>query len=195
MANSNLGTYHLADNPQLYEPARTNNFEFIVTGIDRLLYAGLNADTASNSDYITNGQEVLRLSVVSSTVPHFSLGVIDVKKGNNTMHAAGVPTFDNGTLVVNDYIGARTKSVLLAWQALAYDVQTEKVHRMSNYKKDCTLVELSPDGDIIRYWDMKGCWVSELSEGEFSSETNDKRTVSATIVYDKAIPHLPDAEI
>ena len=191
MAN-NLGTYHLADNPQLFEPARTNNFEFIITGIDSLLYAGLNADTAAESDYITNGQEMIRLSVVSSSVPHFELGVIDVKRGNNTMHAAGVPTFENHTLVVNDFIGARTKDILLAWQAQAYDVATEKVHRMPNYKKDCTLVELAPDGEMIRYWDMKGCWISGVSEGEFSNETNDKRTVSATIIYDKAIPHRPD---
>ena len=29
----NIGTYHLADNPQLYEPARTNNFELVVTDV------------------------------------------------------------------------------------------------------------------------------------------------------------------
>ena len=188
----NLGTYHLADNPQLYEPARTNNFEFIVTGIDKLLYAGLNEENASESDYITTGQETIRMAVVSSSVPHFELGVIDIKRGNNTMHAAGVPTFSEHTLVLNDFIGARTKSVLLAWQALAYDVQTEKVHRMSKYKKDCTLVEYSPDGEMIRYWEMKGCWISALSEGEFSNETNDKKTVTATVIYDRAIPHLPN---
>ena len=33
-----------------------------------------------------------------------------------------------------------------------------------------------------------------LNEGEFSAETNDKRQVTATIVFDKAIPHLPDEE-
>ncbi len=193
----NIGTYHLADNPKLYEPARTNNFEFVVTGIDRLLYAGLNSDKEDYAEnkFITTGQETIRMSVVSSTVPHFSLGVIDIKRGNNTMHAAGVPTFDNHTLVLNDFIGARTKSVLLAWQALAYDVQTEKVHRMSNYKKDCTLLEYAPDGELIRYWEMKGCWISALSEGEFSAEQNDKRTVNVTIVYDRAIPHLPDEEV
>lgn len=188
-----LGTYHLADNPQLYEPARTNNFDFIVTGIDSLLYAGLDSSSEHpDSDYITNGQEVLRMSVVSSSVPHFELSVIDIRRGNNTMHAAGTPTFDNHTLVVNDFIGARTKSVLLAWQALAYDVNTEKVHRMPNYKKDCTLVEYTPDGEMVRYWEMKGCWISSVSEDVFSNESNDKKTCTATIVYDKAIPHLPD---
>jgi len=192
---ASFGTYHLADNPQLYEPARTNNFEFVVTDIDDLLYAGTDSATATEADHITNGQEVLRVSVVSSTVPHFSLSKIEVKRGNNTVKFAGTPTFDDGTLVLNDYIGARTKSVLLAWQALAYDVRTEKVHRATNYKKDCTLVEYSPDYDeVIRTWTLKGCWISSLSEGEFSNETNDKKTVTATIVYDKAIPQKSEIE-
>lgn len=189
----NMGTYHLADNPELYEPSRTNNFEFIVTDVDSLLRAGVKENLATQSDYITNAQEVLRVSVVSSSVPHFTLGVIDVKRGNNTMHVAGVPTFDNHQLMLNDYMGARTKSALLAWQALAYDVRTEKVHRASNYKKTCYLYEYSPDyEEVIRKWRLVGCWISGLSEPEFNNETNDKRTVTATIIYDKAIPMLPE---
>lgn len=190
----NTGTYHLADNPKLYEPARSNNFEFVVTNIDSLLRAGVKeSGLTDESNYITNGQETLRVSVVSSSVPHFTLGVIDIRRGNNTMHVAGTPTFDSHQLVLNDYMGARTKSVLLAWQALAYDVRTEKVHRMENYKKDCYLYEYSPDYDeVIRKWRLVGCWISGLSEDPFSAESNDKRTVTATIIYDKAIPMLSD---
>ena len=191
---ASFGTYHLADNPQLYEPARSNNFEFIVTDIDDLIYAGVDRDTATEKDHIKNGQEVLRVSVLSSSVPHFTLSKIEVKRGNNTVKFAGVPTFDDGQLVVNDYMGARTKSVLLAWQALAYDVRTEKVSRATAYKKDCTLVEMSPDDEVLRTWTLKGCWVSALSEDAFSGETNDKRTVTATIVYDRAIPQRPEVE-
>lgn len=192
---SSFGTYHLADNPTLYEPARSNNFEFVVTDIDDLIYAGTDKNTASDKDHITNGQEVLRVSVVSSSVPHFSLGKIEVKRGNNTIKFAGTPSFDDGKLVLNDYMGARTKDILLAWQALAYDVITEKVHRATNYKKDCTLVEYSPDYDeVLRTWTLQGCWISELSEDDFSNEDNDKRTVSVTVVYDKAIPHKSDVE-
>lgn len=190
----NMGTYHLADNPQLYEPARSNNFEFIVMDIDELLRAGTKASGLEDeNNYIKNGQETLRVSVVASSVPHFTLSVIDVKRGNNTMHVAGTPTFDNHTLVLNDYMGARTKSVLLAWQALAYDVRTEKVHSMNRYKKDCYLYEYSPDyNEVIRKWRMIGCWISGLSEDNFNNEENNKRTVTATIIYDKAIPMLPD---
>lgn len=191
---ASFGTYHLADNPTLYEPARSNNFEFIITDIDDLLYAGTDIASADNEkNHITNGQEVLRVAVLSSTVPHFSIDKIEVKRGNNTIKYAGVPKFDDGTLVLNDYIGARIKDVLLAWQALAYDVITEKVSRATKYKKDCTLVEYSPDyEEVIRTWTLKGCWISALSEEAFSNESNDKRTVSATIVYDKAIPQNPN---
>ena len=113
----------------------------------------------------------------------------------NNFVSSGVPTFENHTLVVNDFIGAKTKSVLLAWQALAYDVKTEKVHRADNYKRTCYLYEYTPDNDtVIRYWELVGCWISGLSEDTFSMEDNAKRTVSATIVFDKAIPHLPDEE-
>ena len=191
---ASFGTYHLADNPQLYEPARSNNFEFIVTDIDDLIYAGTDKNMPDDEkNHIKNGQEVLRVSVVSSSVPHFSLSKIEVKRGNNTINFAGTPTFDDGQLVLNDYMGARTKSILLAWQALAYDVTNEKVSRATNYKKDCTLVEYSPDyEEVLRTWTLKGCWISSLSEDAFSNEANDKRTVTATIVYDKAIPQKSD---
>ena len=194
MANEH-GAYHIADNPQLYEPARSNNFELVVTGIDTLLQAGVDENTATENDYIRNGQETIRVSVLSSSVPHFELGDIQVKRGNSTSHYAGVPTFNTTDLVVNDYIGARTKDVLMAWQGLAYDVRGEKIRSSANYKKDCTLYEYTPDYEkVIRYWEIKGAWVSNVTEDAFSNENNDKRQVTATIIYDRAIMHLPDDE-
>ena len=189
------GTYHLADNPELYEPARTNNFQLVVTGLDTLLRAGVDEAVATDNDYIRNAQETIIMSVVSETAPHFELSNIDVQRGNSTIHFAGVPTFNSTTLVVNDYMGARTKEVMMAWQALAYDVRSDRVRAATNYKKDCILYEYTPDFEqVIRYWEIKGAWVSGLSENDFSNETNDKKTVTATIIYDRAIPHLPDEE-
>lgn len=197
MANkaTNIGTYHLAQNPELYEPARSNNFEFVVVGLpEKLLYAGVEATDRVSDDkkYIKNAQEVLRVSVLSSSVPHFSLSKIEVKRGNNTMKVAGVPTFESGTLVCNDYIGARTKDILEAWKALAYDVRSELIQKMSKYKMEAYLIEYSPDYEEIRRWHMYGCWCSDVSESEFSNESNDKRTVTATIEYDYAIPEVAD---
>ena len=116
------GTYHLADNPNLYEIQRSNNFEFVVMDINNIVRAGM-PDLKANR--IANAQEILRLSVVSAPIPHFSQGVIPVRRGNSTLKFAGVPEFSAGTVTVNDYIGADTKAILMAWQNLSYNVQTE----------------------------------------------------------------------
>lgn len=191
MADNKIGAYHLANNPDNYEIQRSNNFEFIVSGIDKLLRSGTNAD---DEEYVEGGQEVLRLSVNKASIPNFTQEVITIKRGNSVMKAAGVPTFGEGSLEVNDYIGVDTKSVLMAWQRLSYDVVTETIGRMSEYKKDCTLIEYTPDYRQVRYWDLKGCWVSGISEGEFNMEDGGKKTITATIQFDKAYMHLPDEE-
>ncbi len=184
MDDKQIGSYYLADNPDLYEIQRSNNFEFVVEDFDSLLRAG--ALGTEDKDFILNGQEVLRFSMVDAFTPTFKQEPITIRRGNSIMKAAGVPTFEAGQIKVNDFIGADTKSVLLAWQALSYNVRTEKVGRMSQYKKDCTLMEYTPDYQLVRSWKLKGCWVSAIDGGTFTMENGDKKTITATIEYDKA---------
>ena len=179
------GTYVLADNPNLYEVQRSNNFEFVVTGIDNILKAGA-LGTESNAT-IANAQEVIRISVVSAPIPHYTQSVIEIRRGNSVMKAAGTPTFNAGTIVVNDYIGADTKSVLMAWQNLSYNVTTEKVGLMGDYKKDAYLVEYTPDYQQVRKWRLYGCWISSITETEYNNENNEKHQITATIEFDKAV--------
>ena len=178
------GTYVLADNPQLYEIQRSNNFEFVVTDIDNLIRAGM-VGNESNAK-INNAQEILRLSVVSAPIPHFTQNAIEVRRGNSVMKFAGVPTFSNGTIVVNDYIGIDTKAVVMAWQNLSYNTATEKVGLASDYKKDAYLIEYTPDYQEVRRWRLHGCWVSGLQESEYNQENSEKHQITITIEYDRA---------
>ena len=187
-----ISAYHLADNPKLYEPQRSNNFDFIVTDIDNIVRSDAR-DTDTNRT-IPNAQNILHFGVVSSSLPMFTQNIISVNYGNSVMKAAGKPQFSDGTLVVNDYIGADTKSVLMAWQNLSYNVRTDKVGRMAEYKKNCYLQEYTPDWQLVRTWRLIGCWVSGLSEDQFSNDSDDKKTITATITFDKAYMELPDEE-
>lgn len=186
MAREQIGTYHLADNPQLFEVQRNNNFEFVVTDIDGILRAGANG-TEKNA-YINNAQEMLRLSVTKSFIPHFTQEVVNIKRGNTTLKYAGVPTFGEGSLEFNDYIGADVKSILMAWQNMSCNIQTEKVGSLdvTPYKKNCYLIEYTPDYRKVRTWKIYGCWISALSEGEYTSEDGQKHNISCTIQYDRA---------
>lgn len=189
--DNTYGTYHLADNPTLYDPMRNNTFEFVVTGLDNLLRVG--ADGSEENAYITNAQEVLRLSVDSTSIPMFTQDVIPIQRGNSTVKFAGRPKFSSGSLVVNDWIGADTKSALMAWQNLSYNVNTDRVGNAADYKKDCWLIEYTPDYTRqIRQWKLKGCFISGLSEDAFSMSSGDNKTINATIEYDRAIMSLPD---
>lgn len=186
---SQVGAYHLSDNPALYEVQRSNNFEFVVTGIDNILR--VDADEGDDNAYITNAAQTLRFSVVQASIPMFSQEPISIRRGNSVMKAAGVPTFPDGSLVVNDFIGADTKSALMAWQNLSYNVKTERVGKMADYKKTCYLCEYTPDYQLVRTWKMLGCWVSGLQEDDFNMEDGNKKTITATIQYDKAFMELP----
>lgn len=177
------GTYVLADNSKLFEPQRTNNFEFVVTDLDNIMRAGVlgNEDSAR----LVNAQEMLRLSVISAPIPHYSQEVINIQRGNSTVKAAGKPSFSNGQLVCNDFIGADTKAVIMAWQNLSYNVTTEKVGLMSDYKKDAYLIEYTPDNQEVRRWRLHGCWISGVTEGGFSNESPGKNNITVTVEFDR----------
>lgn len=184
IANYQHGAFHMAQNPAMFEPIRTNNFEFIVDDIDDITEASY--EGVVDGDGLSLPQHYLRMSVVSSSVPHFSQNAIEIKKGNSTIYFAGTPTFDAGQIVINDLIGANTQAILMAWQNLSYNVVTDKVGLAIDYKKKCTLIEYTPDQQPVRAWAMYGCWISGLSEGGDNAESNDKKQITATIRYDKA---------
>lgn len=183
---SQIGTYHLADNPKLFEIQRSNNFEFVVHGLEGLIKAGATGNE-KNAKF-PNAQEMLRLSVAKSSVPSFTQQVVQVKRGNSTLKYAGVPEFSQGSLQFHDFIGANVSEILQAWQNLSYNVKTEKVGSVdvTNYKKDCYLIEYTPDNRQVRTWRLYGCWISSLTRGDYANETPDKHMIDCTIEYDRA---------
>ena len=189
-----IGTYHLADNPQLYEIQRQNNYEFVVHGLEDIMRAGA-IGTESNA-IITNAQEVLRIAVTKAFIPHYSQEVVEIKRGNTTLKYAGVPKFEEGQLEFHDFIGADVKSVLKAWQNLSYNAKTEKVGSLdvTNYKKDCYLIEYTPDYRKVRTWRLYGCWISKLSESEYTNDSGEKHMIQCSIQYDHAEIDLSDAD-
>ena len=188
MANS-LDAQHISTNLANYEAARSGFFSLIVDNLDNIVKATYSGEhsAAPASDKIAQAQETLKLNVLTSDVPHFELGVLEYKRGNETVRFAGTPTFNAGSIKVDDVVGVDTKSILMAWQGLAYNVHTRKGGRMKDYKRNCTLVEYTQDYEQVRSWTLYGCWISALSEDAFDRENDGKRAITATIQYDRAV--------
>lgn len=187
MATEQIGTYHLASRPDLYEIQRNNNYEFVVTNIDDIIRAGaIGTETAAK---FAQAQNMLRLSVSQAFIPHFSQETVEIKRGNSTLKYAGVPSFNTGSLQFHDFIGADTKDILMAWQNLSYNVYTEKVGSLArtNYKRNCYLIEYPCDyAEPVRTWVLHGCWIKDIQEDPYTNDNGDKHMITCTIEYDRA---------
>lgn len=112
-----LTAQHIATDLANYEAARSGFFTLTVSDIDNIIkasYQGENPDSATVNDRIANAQEILLLNVVKADVPHFTLEQLEYRRGNEQVKFAGVPSFDSGSIVVDDVVGLDTKSVLMA---------------------------------------------------------------------------------
>ena len=187
-----------------WEPQRTNNFELVIEGLDRLYTANIDTgdiptgtntvantdDSGYNKDSITppSAAERIMLSVDSFTAPSIEIAQITTQYGNNSIKWAGKPEFPNSTITVNDYIGIQVERILAAWFRCAYDFKTEKIGLARHYKKTGYLIEYDPKGGTARCWRLDGLWLASFNLGEWSQEGNAQRKIQATLVYDRVVP-------
>lgn len=182
----NHGMYHMTANNHMYQPQLSTQFEFVVTNLDGLTHV-------ATGNEIPNAQEELRLAVVSANIPHFSQTPIIERRANSVQKFAGTPEFDEGEITVRDWIGADTKGILMSWQHQSYDVKTDKIGLVSDYQRDCWLIEYTPEWQEVRKWLLQGCWISRISEQPYNHGANtDVREITATIQYNRAILDIPD---
>lgn len=194
--DESLNTRHISSNLANYEAARNAFFTLIVDDLTNLLkpdYSG-DPEAATEGDRITNGQDILRLNVTKAPVPHFSVGTEEYRRGNDVVKFATVPTWEAGTIEVDDVVGLDTKSILMAWLYLAYNPHTRKGGRMKDYKKTCTLCEYTQDYELIRTWTLYGVFVTKITEAEFDRENDGKRKLTVEFSYDRATVELPNVE-
>ena len=195
MADQSLNTLHISENLAAYEPARNSFFVFYVdpTQLTNLYSPDFDPDSGEakvEDGTLFDGQmasDAIRLNVVKSSVPNFTIEPLEYRRGNDVVKFAGVPTFSAGSITVDDVVGLRTKDMLYAWQYLAYNPITRKGGRMKDYKKTCTLIEYTQDYEQIRYWTLYGCFITSIDEDGFDRENDGKRQLTVSISYDRAI--------
>ena len=198
--DQSLNTTHISSNLRDYEAARNSFFVFEIDSnqLTNLYKPDFNPDTGEASVEEgtlydgTKAAEAIRLNVVKSSVPNFTVEVLEYRRGNDVVKFAGVPTFKDGSITVDDVVGMETKNILYAWQYLAYNPNTRKGGRMKDYKKTCTLMEYTQDYELIRTWSLEGCFVTGIDEGDFDRESDGKRQLTVAISYDRAIMDLPN---
>ena len=203
MADQSLNTLHISENLAAYEAARNSFFVFYVdpTQLTNLYSPDFDPDSGEakvEDGTLFDGQmasDAIRLNVVKSSVPNFTIEPLEYRRGNDVVKFAGVPTFSAGSITVDDVVGLRTKDMLYAWQYLAYNPITRKGGRMKDYKKTCTLIEYTQDYEQIRYWTLYGCFITSIDEDGFDRENDGKRQLTVSISYDRAIMSIDEKTV
>ena len=194
-----LGANHIATNGGRngslpYEDYEAGRSAFFVLLLTKDQFSNLQKPD-DDSDDITTAQkfdpdaasDVFRLNVTKTSVPQFSVGVEQYRRGNEVVKFATVPEWESGTLEIDDIVGVNTKDLLISWLYCAYNPQTRMGGRMKDYKKTATLCEYTQDYQLIRRWTIEGIFVSKVTDSEFDRENDSKRKVSVEFQYDRAI--------
>lgn len=190
--DNNFGAYNIANNTIEYNPQRLNNFNLVVEDIDGILRPGADINNPQESDRLNNAQETIMIALRSCDPPTSSQPQIPVQKGNSTIKFPGKPTFSDINLTAYDFMGSNVKDVFYAWQNLCYNRTYDFVGNKSSYKKNCTLYEFTPAGNVVRYWEIKGAWPTSVNVSGFDTTSDDQAIVNVTLSIDWADIHLPD---
>lgn len=184
-----LGASHIAEGLADYEAARSAFFVLTIPK-DQLVNLRKPTETTDKNAKMldsNNAADIIRLNVTKTSVPQFSVGVEQYRRGNEVVKFATVPEWEEGTLEVDDVVGVNTKDILISWLYLAYNPHTRMGGRMKDYKKNAILQEFTQDYELIREWEIKGIFLNKVTDSEFDRENDSKRKISCTFQYDRAL--------
>ena len=191
---NNPSAYHIAQNKVEYNPQRRNNFILVIDFGNDLPRVGSDEGTTDPASIITasEAQNQVILTLRECDTPSVSVNDIQVSRGNSVIKFAGKPTFGDMSFTAYDYIGANIKDTLLAWQNQVYNSKYDYTGNAKSYKKHCQLIQQTPNGTMVRYWDIEGAWPKEVKPDGFDYTSEDQQTVSCTLAIDWAEMHTPE---
>ena len=144
-----------------WEPKRQHQFIMEVNGIPSYLIK------TSAKPSMTNGEVALDMINVKRYV-----------KGKSEWNAIEVTLYD--AIVPS---GAQS---VMEWVRLHHESATGRDGYSSFYKKEVRLHQLSPLGEVIEEWILKGAFITESNFGTFDWTSDAVQEISMTLRYDWA---------
>lgn len=150
-----------------YEVQRTNNFRI-------------------SFDQTVDPKGFIELACTSTGLPTISNDPIELSHGNSKIKVAGQANTDDISVSVKDFIEADIEKILWDWRLKVYNPETGKVGWAKNYKKDATIIQYGPNGEVLRKWQCSGVWPTSLDLGEMSYEGSDAKSITMNLSVDEA---------
>ena len=135
-----------------------------------------------------NVDNLITLAIASFPMPKVASGIVEVAYLNEKRKFAGMPTFDDLSIVFRDYVDKDVARVIGLWRKSVYDPVTGRIGLASEYKRDGRAVQFAPNGELEREFEIVGAWPSTWDPGDHDMEAEDQVRINVTLTIDKAIP-------
>lgn len=130
--------------------------------------------------------EEFTLHVRTSSLVSKTFTPIETRFFNDMIKQAGSRTFDDLALQIHDAIGPDVERKLHEWQDQIMNSVTGFMGYAADYKRTATITEYNINGTIRSVWEFEGVWPTNVNYGDLTREDVNKKSVSATLAYDRA---------
>jgi len=144
-----------------WEPKKQHQFILEVNGIPSYLVK------ASGKPTIANGE--------------IALDMINIKR-----YVKGKSEWSTITMTLYDAIVPSGAQAVMEWIRLHHESATGRDGYSSFYKKEIRLHQLSPLGEVVEEWILKGAFLTDASFGTFDWGSDAVQEIELTVRYDWA---------
>lgn len=187
-----------------YQPAKGNFFTLQILGVGDLVKASYDySKNPTEDDYIggTNREalntEAFMITCTKATTPKCTIAKNEIRRGNEVIKHAGVPTWEDITVECIDYVDLPIKDILYALKAQGYytgakaggrafDNELSDGTKVKGYKHEYILTQYTADREFVCQYKIYGGWIPEINEQDYDVENDDIRRLSFTLTYDYA---------
>jgi hypothetical protein len=144
-----------------WEPKKQHQFLLEMNGLPAYLIK------ASGKPQITNGE--------------VALDMINIKR-----YVKGKSEWNTITMTLYDAIVPSGAQAVMEWVRLHHESATGRDGYSSFYKKEIRLHQLSPLGEVVEEWILKGAFLTDASFGSYDWSSDAVQELELTVRYDWA---------
>ena len=141
-----------------------------------------------NNRFLMTIQGVPAYLVHKVKFPTVDLGEIKLDHINVYRKVKAKAAWSDMTMELYDPVTPSGEQVVMEWIRLSHESVTGRDGYSDFYKKDITLSELGPVGDVVGEWIIKGAFVktSDFGQGDWADGSNYKN-INVTLAMDYCI--------
>lgn len=137
--------------------------------------------------FIMSISDVPAFLIKTSAKPSAANGSITLDHINVQRYVKGKTVWNTIGIEIYDAIVPSAAQKMMEWFRLHHESATGRDGYSSMYKKDITLESLSPLGEVIEDWTLKGAYLQDVNFGALDWSQEAAVMISATLKYDWAL--------